>query len=401
VTRRTALAAVGGVGLGAALGGVARAKEVEPETRVKLDRLDARFAQDLSGAGPSAPKAGPLLARMQALKVPGLSVAASLGGRTVYAKGFGVKEVGVSDPVGPETLFQAASISKPLAALGTLVLVEQGILDLDLDVNRYLKSWRLPPSAFTTTTPVTLRRIMSHTAGLTVHGFPGYAVGVAIPTVPQILDGAPPANTAAVRSYAPPGSKTEYSGGGTTIEQLVVSDVTGQPYAEFLGAHVLAPLGMSQSGYFQPLPARLAGVAARAHTNEGAPIPGGWHIYPELAAAGLWTTPSDLMRYVQGVQRALVGGPNALLRQTTARAMITRQGPASEPSGFGLGPELKSGRTFYHSGGNEGYRCFVVGGVDGDWGVSAMTNGDNGWTLLTEVLPAMAEALDLPIERPG
>jgi CubicO group peptidase (beta-lactamase class C family) len=326
---------------------------------------------------------------MAANNTPGASVALAVGGRTVFARGYGVKAAGGGDPVTPETRFQAASISKPVAALSTLALADAGTLDLDAPVNRYLKSWTLPASPLVTDKPVTLRRILSHTAGLGVHGFPGYATDAPLPSVPQILDGVRPANTPAVRSILPPGAKTEYSGGGITIEQLIVTDVTGEAFPERMTRVVLKPLGMDKSGYFQPLPAGLEGQAATAHDAKGVPLKGHWHVYPELAAAGLWTTPSDLLAYVRGVQAAVAGRPGALISQRLARDMVTPQLPGSEP-GFGLGPALK-GATFGHGGANEGFRCNVTGQIDGDAGWAVMTNGDLGGSLVPEVQRVVAD----------
>src|SRR5262245_28055209 len=190
-----------------------------------------------------------LAERMAKYKVPGISVAIISGGKIVWAGGFGVKELGTHDSVTANTLFQAASISKPVTATGMLRLVSQGKVALDTNVNRYLKSWQLPDNKFTATEKVTLRRIASHNAGLTVHGFPGYEAGTPVPTVVQVLNGTKPANTAAVRVDTTPGAIVRYSGGGTTIEQLVMTDMTGEPFPALMKRLVLDPAGMTSSTY--------------------------------------------------------------------------------------------------------------------------------------------------------
>ena len=238
-----------------------------------------------------------VLAQMARRHVPGLSLAIIQDGKIIEARAYGVTDRGITRSVGTTTLFQAGSISKSVAALGALHLVERGKLDLDTDVNAALKSWKLPSSEFTTSKPVTLRGLLSHTAGLTVHGFPGYDTDSVVPSLVQVLDGAKPANTDAIRVEAIPGASWNYSGGGYTIMQQMVIDVTGQRFPDFMRQTVLAPLGMTQSSYEQPLPAPLAATTAAGHYQDGRIVRGRWHLYPEMAAAGLWTTVRSSRRH--------------------------------------------------------------------------------------------------------
>jgi CubicO group peptidase (beta-lactamase class C family) len=336
--------------------------------------------------------------RMRFFRVPGVSVAVVNDGRLEWAKGYGVARAGGDRAVDTATLFQAASISKPVAALGALQLVEDGRLALDEDVNARLTSWRVPASEIAGVERVTLRRLLSHNAGLTVHGFPGYARGVAVPTAVQVLDGAPPANTAPVRIDIVPGSRWRYSGGGFTIVQLLMSDVTGRPFADVMADLVLRPLGMTNSTYAQPLPDVLAPRAAHAHDREGQPIPGDWHTYPERAAAGLWTTPSDLARMILAVQAAVGGAPDAILEPATARAMLIVQ--AGEYGlGFGLAGEGAT-RVFAHGGSNAGFRGQFIGFAEGGRGAVIMTNADLGSALIEEILRGIAQAYGWPRFRP-
>jgi CubicO group peptidase (beta-lactamase class C family) len=333
-----------------------------------------------------------ILERMAHYAVPGVALALIGDSDIASEAGHGVKEAGRDDPVTPATRFQACSISKPVAVLGMLRLVEQGVLDLDADVNEVLTSWCVPPNA-SWQPRVTLRQIASHSAGLTVHGFPGYSRGAALPTLTQILTGSAPANTAGVRVDTLPGVEFRYAGGGTTVLQQVLEDATGRPFEELTQELVLDPLRMSHSGYLQPLPDDLRAEAATAHGTDGTPVEGGGHVYPELAAAGLWTTPGDLARFAIAVQRAASGAPDAILGPTLAAAMLTRHaGPAVRLGGLdsiGLGLFL-GGPWFGHSGGNEGFRCHLVAHRDAGCGAAIMTNGDRGHELVAEILDVVA-----------
>lgn len=359
--------------------------------RVERSLADLRTAVVIKGREPVRYRLADQMAR---LRVPGVSIAVADSGRIVWAGGFGVKETGTTDSVTPTTLFQAASISKPVAATAMLRLVEEGKLSLDTDVNSYLKSWKLPANRFTAKDTVTLRRIVSHSAGLTVHGFPGYAVTDSIPTVPQILDGVKPANTAPVRVDTFPGAAWRYSGGGITIEQLVMTDVTGEAFPALMKRLVLDPAGMSQSTYEQPLPEGRRSEAAAAYRADGGMVEGRWHVYPEMAAAGLWTTPSDLLRWAMAITAARNGAPGSLLSKDLATQMLTVQ---KAPTG--LGPFLEGegrGFNFGHGGGNEGFRCQLIYFPETGQGAAIMTNSDLGSTLVQQVLYGLAAEFGWP-----
>jgi CubicO group peptidase (beta-lactamase class C family) len=325
-----------------------------------------------------------VLATLKAHEVPGASVAVFRDFEVEWARGFGVANADSGRSVDAVTVFQAASISKPVAALAMMRLVAEGRLDLDRDVNEYLKSWRLPASEHAKGTPITLRHLLSHTGGLSVSGFPGYAKGAAVPTVPQLLDGAAPANTEAVRVAAPPGVKFEYSGGGTTIAQLVLTDHLGLPFPELMRRLVLEPLRMRFSTYEQPLPAALAPFASAGH-EKGKVVAGESHTYPEMAAAGLWTTATDLARFAIAVQKARLGLPGAVLPKDLANAMTTPVLPDSFGLGFELFPKGEAERTFFgHTGGNKGYRCWLLASRTGGHGIVILTNGDK-WDAVREI----------------
>ena len=348
----------------------------------------------VSGESPAMPS---LSQRMAELKVPGVSVAVIHKGRIEWARGFGVTRTG-GPPVTADSLFQAASISKPVFALAVLHLVDEGKLKLDTNVNDYLKDWKVPDNEFTTGKKVTLRAILSHSAGLTVHGFAGYEAKAPLPTTVQILDGTPPANSPAVRVEAIPGTRYQYSGGGYVVAQQLLSDVTGVPLPKFMRDTVLTPLGMSRSTYEQPLPAARASEVAMPYQEDGKAVDGGPHSYPEMAPAGLWTTPTDLARYALGVQAALAGKSKKVISAATARAMLT---PVLESHGIGPVTGGRTDRKFFtHNGGNVGYRCLLVAYEDGE-GAIVMTNSDSGGGLMGEVMRTIAHIYQWPDFAPA
>ncbi len=334
---------------------------------------------------------------MAAFHVPGVSIAVIHNGVIEWADGFGVMQLGAG-LVTAQTLFQAGSMSKPVAAMAALHLVEQGKLSLDSDVNQALTSWKVPPSAAAPDAVVTLRQLLSHTAGLTVHGFPGYASDAAIPTLVQVLNGEKPANTDPIRLEAAPGSRWKYSGGGYTVMQQLLLDVSHQPFPHLMRDIVLAPLGMTSSTYEQPLPVELRSGAATPYKADGAPVPGGFHTYPEMAAAGLWTTPTDLARFVIEIQRSLRGdATNVLSADMTRQMLVDGQGH------WGLGLQVggsSDSPNFGHAGVDEGFEGqFVAYQRSGD-GAVIMTNAQGGLRLTSEILRSIASVYGWPDHQP-
>ena len=324
---------------------------------------------------------------MEFYKIPGLSLAIIDNFKIAATKTYGVTEAGGNTPVTARTLFQAGSVSKPVATLGALHLVERGKLLLDEDVNRKLKSWILPENEFTKEQKVTLRRIMSHSAGTTLHGFPGYAVGSPVPTLVQVLNGEKPANNAPVRVDIVPGTKWRYSGGGVLIEQQLMIDVTGRSFPELMHKIVFDKLGMKDSTFEQPLPVSRASSAASGNTWNGKVVPGKWHIYPEMAAAGLWTTPTDLARFAIEVTLSKQGKSNRVLSQNMTREMLKPQMPRVEEIalgnmehrdrmglGFFLGDETRPD-LFGHIGDDEGFQAMLM--MYGDSGQGAVIMGNS------------------------
>jgi CubicO group peptidase (beta-lactamase class C family) len=333
--------------------------------------------------------------RMAINSVPGLSVAVIDDYQVAWARGYGVHEAGRPDKVTSETLFQAASISKPVTAAAVLRLVDQGRLDLDEDVNAYLTSWKMPANGLWQPR-VTLRHLLCHGGGTTVHGFPGYRRDETLPSVRQVLDGEPPANTPAIRVNALPGTQMRYSGGGTTIVQQLLVDITGTPFPDLMRDLVLDPLGMRDSGYEQPLPESRWGSTTSGHRSRGGVVAGQWHIYPEMAAAGLWTTPADLARFAIEIQLARAGRSERLFSKTIVDQMLTPQ--VDEHIGIGFFLDGKdSTLRFSHSGGNEGFRCLLLAYAERGQGAVVMTNSDDGWIMLDEIFRAIAIEYSWPM----
>ena len=357
----------------------------------------ARVEQGLLPAnvvrGESIPRMS-LSDRMQHHSIPGISIAVIHRGKLDWARAYGVLEAGGLDTVTTETLFQAGSISKAVAAILALRLVDAHKISLDKDLNGMLRTWKIPDNEWTAQRPVTLRQILSHTAGLTVHGFPGYGVQDSLPTLVQVLDGVRPANTAAIRVDALPGSAYRYSGGGFTVFQQLAIDVTGKTFPALMQKEVIDVIGMPRSTFLEPIPKSLEANAARGHDAKGEAIPGGWHIYPEMAAAGLWSTPSDLAAL--GIEmRQAAQGKTKLISRDLANQMLSPQAPSTG----GLGWDLSGAgdaAAFLHGGDTAGYKCLMLVYQKTGDGAVIMTNGDRGESLIGEIIRGIAEVYQWP-----
>ena len=329
-----------------------------------------------------------LEARMSHYRVPAVSIAVIHEGEIQWARAYGRAVNGGKETVSERTLFQAASISKALTAFATLRVVDQGLLDLNTPVNRYLRTWKLPESEAGSNDSVTAALVMSHMAGLIGFNFPGYAPGSPIPTLTQILDGVAPANTPPVRIAQPPGSTWTYSNGGYLVLQKVLQDATGEGFPSLMNTLILEPLGMKHSTFHQPLPAELETSAAVGHHEDGEPLPDRWRIHPELAAAGLWTTASDLARFALAVHAAANQLPGALLSAESAAALTTQRF-----INFSLGLLVRRNGDnvwFTHNGGTEGYRALMYAYLTASEGAVVMMNADTGLALASEIINAVA-----------
>jgi CubicO group peptidase (beta-lactamase class C family) len=328
-----------------------------------------------------------VVTQMQESHIPGLSLAVIGEAKIIKTQCYGFTDQTGKSLITTSTLFQAASISKCLTAVAILRLVDRGDLSLDADVNSTLQSWKIPNNEFLKHEGVTLRRLLCHNAGATVHGFSGYVVGFPIPTLDQILNGAPPANNSAICIETIPGAKPRYSGGGYTVLQQLLVDVIGRPFPELMQSLVLQPLGMTSSAFDQPLRHPLDKNSATGHTESGKPITGGGHLYPEMAAAGLWTTPSDLARFAICVQQSFAAQSNSILSPKIAREMLTQQA-----GGYGLGMEISGNGAalrFFHSGRNAGFDALLMAGAESGNGVVIMINANADPKALNSILKAV------------
>ncbi len=345
-----------------------------------------------------------LYERMDHYNVPGLSLAVVKEGKIVWAEGYGKADIEANRDVDINTLFQAASVSKPIAALAILKLAEEKRVDLDKDVNTYLEGYKIPENRFTKEKKVTLRAILAHSAGLTVAGFGGYNSKEKIPATNEVLSGE--GNTEPVVVEAVPGSRWSYSGGGYTVMQKVVEEVSGKSFEDFMKVEILEPLGMTNSTFAQPLPKEYHANASAAFNNDGALVEGKWHNYPEKAAAGLWTTPTDLARYCIEIQNIASGkNTSGVLKKETVAMMLkdnfaikpssySPNKPAEYPQHWGLGPEvIGSGESlrFQHGGRNEGFKANFTAFAYKGQAIIVMANADNGYDLLMEVEEVLSD----------
>jgi CubicO group peptidase (beta-lactamase class C family) len=341
---------------------------------------------------------------MKQYKVPGVSIAVIKDFKVVYAVAYGVADAEAGTPMTTRTMLQAASVSKPVAAMVSLKAVQDKLFALDQDVNTILKSWKLPGNGLTADGPVTPRLLMSHTSGMgDGYGFPGYSPGVPLPTLPQILDGVPPSNLRPIRLERAPLTGYKYSGGGVLLQQLVLTDAVGKPFAQIAREWVLDPLQMTNSTFEQPLPASRESQAARAHDRNGQRMKEPWRVHPEQAAAGLWTTPTDLATFAIELQLAVQGRSSRVLTPAVAREMITPVGVGPYAVGFGI-MKLGEGWYFTHGGSNWGFQCDLTAHRAKGYGAVIMTNSDSGSALIPQLASLIQQeykwdSLDPPIPR--
>ncbi|MBB5080137.1 non-ribosomal peptide synthetase [Nonomuraea endophytica] len=318
--------------------------------------------------------------RLQRHRVPGAAVALVADGTVAEAWGEGLASAATGALVRPDTVFQAGSVSKHVTAVGVLRLAQDGIVDLDEDVNRYLRGWRLPSAG------VTLRGLLAHTAGLTQDEFGG--PGARLPDDPapsllDVLDGRPPAATAPIRAELAPGERYRYSGNHFVVVEQVLCDLTGRPFPELMRELVFGPLGMLDSGYGTAFARSLGERAAVGHDQDGRPLDGGWRVYPS-ATGGLWTSAADLARVAAEIQRAHTGTGRLLDRWAAGQLLTPAAGAA-----YGLGTvvrEVDGIRWFGHTGVAAGYRCYSGVGLESGAGVVLMSNGESGTDFAIDLL---------------
>ena len=335
--------------------------------------------------------------RMRHYKVPGLSVAIIDDWEVRWSAGYGSSEATDGKPVTERTLFQAASISKAFVAVAALRMRDAGLIDLDVDVQRYVRDYELPLGKQTPENPVTFRNLLSHTSGITPGGYAGYVRGEPFPTDLEILRGEPPANSRAVSIIAIPGTEVAYSGGGYTLIELALQNVASEPFEALMEQWVLAPLDLSRSTFEQPIRSELESEVAAGHASNGERVPGGWRIHPEQAAAGMWSTAANIAILAAEVAKAHQGR-SELLSQETARELLTEQ-LAGEAVGVVINGEGEA-FAFSHAGGNVGYRAFMIMHPATGDGAVWMANSDSGAALGDEILRAASAVHDWPDYKP-
>ena len=357
-------------------------KEIEDRIR----QVEKDFFVKFAVKGQNLPT---LQDQMAAFHVNGLSIAVINDYKVEWVKGYGWANVKEKKQVTPETLFEPGSISKSLNALGVMKLVQDKKIDLQTDINNYLKSWQFPYDTISHGKKITVANLLSHTAGLTVHGFPGYYYGQKFPTIVQILDGSKPANTSPVRSMFEPGLRFEYSGGGTMISELIQMDMTGKRYDQYIQDAVFSPLGMSNSFFTQPPPASKKALLATAYGGDGKSIKGGHPILIEQAAGGLWTTPSDLAKFVIDVQLSAQGKSNKVLNTATTQLMLTPY--IDERSALGVFIDNRNGtKYFQHDASNQGFSGQYYASLEEGKGVVIFINSDAGFVVVNQLLNSVA-----------
>jgi CubicO group peptidase (beta-lactamase class C family) len=348
------------------------------------------------------PDPGMSLAKeMSNLHVPGVSIAVIHDMKVEWAKGYGVARLG-GPPVTTATVFCAASMSKPLTAMAVLRLAQEGKIDLDTNVNVYLKSWKLPANQFTKNRPVTIRELLSNTSGIGTHNGEIYDPDKGVPSTLQILDGKAPATTPPVRVEAEPGSKYAYANGGYLILELLITDVTGETFAKAMREMVLAPLEMNESTFVAPLPSDTAKVAATGYWNDGKTGTAPAHfVEPNAAAGGLWTTAVDYAKFVIELQKEYSGQSHLILNQKMARMMVTQGMGPSDAMRWGLGVRVggKQPRIYFEHGGSAVFQDDMVGYISGD-GVVVLTNGGEGGRLVDEIVRSVAHVYAWPDFQP-
>jgi len=333
---------------------------------------------------------------LAAYYTPGAGIALVENGELVWSQGFGLADQENNVPATAETVYQIASISKTVAATGILRLVEQGKLDLDAPASQYLTRWQIPESAINEN-DVTIRRLLSHSAGLSVHGYPGYEPDAALPSLEEALSGHPLGPDYSVEVVAEPGQAYSYSGGGYTLLQLIVEEVSGQSFADAMQQEVMDPLGLEHSSFVWR--ADLRGLPAKAYNMDGRLLPN--YLFTEQAAAGLYTTAGELARF--GIAHLPGQGllsENSLSQMQAVSIPIPAQsaeGFFSGMDGYGLGwfvETLPDGsRVVNHTGGNKGWRSLLSVAPQRGAVLVVLTNSDNGSGVHDEIRADWAEWL--------
>ncbi len=322
--------------------------------------------------------------------VAGISLAVLRDFHLAYAQCEGFINNESHEPIWPDTLFQAASVSKVVSAVLSMILCEKGKLNLDRPVNEYLKSWKLPENELTREKPVTIRLILSHFSGINVPSYRGFTKRNPIPTLKDVLNGSGACDGPAISVDKPVDEQFNYSTGAFAVLQTVLQDITNESFETLVQRELFQPLNMHRSFFAQPLSGHLNGNAACGHLADGELVDGNWFVYPTKAGSGIWTTPTDLARFALHLQKILSGNSSGLLQQKSLREMLS---PYREPF-FGLGFALYNdkgpGLLFGHTGNTEGYRSMFIAHASSGCGAFILSNSNNADPVVREVINQIA-----------
>ena len=393
-------------------------EQINSNSNAEVQRVENGLILMSESGQPQWDRTATLSERMQHHRVPGISIAVIDNFSIAWAKAYGSLRSGGDAPVTTQTLFHAASVAKTVSAAATLTLVQQGKIDLDEDINNRLSSWKVPESEFTRQEKVTLRRLLSHTAGLQ-DGLTNRSEADAVPnyftpegekpsiTLKQLLNPGPgidvdgPTHVTKV-----PGSEYRYANADYVIVELLVNDLTGKPFSVFMQETILGPLGMTSSTYEQPLPIDLRDNAVVEHDVSGNRIPGDRLHAPMLAAGALWTTPSDLARFTIEIMEAYHERSEKVVSHAMSVEMLSKQieidgNPIADSVGLGFKLSGK-GREFYivHTGGTWGSNSILWAHPEAGQGVIIMTNSATGSLLRIEILLSIAREYKWPGNTP-
>jgi CubicO group peptidase (beta-lactamase class C family) len=364
--------------------------QIEAQTTYskEIEQQIKQFENSLSGRVIINGKPDNILDRMAYFKVKGLSIAVVENYKVIWAKGYGWADEKEKRPVTPQTLFVPGSISKSLNAVGVLKLAQDKKLDLNTDINTYLKSWKFPYDSLSKGKKITLMHLLSHSSGISFLGSDGYSRTAKIPTLQQILDGKPPSSPVSARSEFEPGLYHQYSNAGIVITQLMVSDVTNQPYERYMYDRVLKPLGMTKSFFNQPPPKNKLKLLATGYQADGTELTTKFNIIPEQAAGGLWTTPAEICKFIIETQLAYEGKSSKVLSPEMTRLQLTPTVDAVSALGIFIDKRAET-KYFTHDARNYGYSGVYYGSLEGGNGVAIFINSDDV-SLLPEVANSIA-----------
>ncbi|MEP6713107.1 MAG: serine hydrolase domain-containing protein [Ferruginibacter sp.] len=364
----------------------------QPTIESKIKRIENGLTQEIFSFDSSTINRMNIAERMKYHKVNGVSIAVIENGEIQWTKAYGLSDASTGEKVLTESLFQTASIGKVITALAALKLVRDGKITLEEDINSRLTSFKIAENKFTIKEKVTLRRLLCHSAGFTDdYGFAGYSVTDSIPTLLNILKAQPPANnTKALKVNYVPGSLMRYSGAGYLVIQQLIEDLSGTSFTNYVEKEIFSKLHLTLSTY-NYFPDQNGFTIARGHDENGnTDAKEKYHVYPESAAAGFWTTPGDLAKILIEMQQEYNGISDKILNQPLLDSMLT---PQFEFNDRGLGAALIGAERvdgFWHAGQNAGYNSLMYATTKTGQGAVVMLNSDGDIDLATEIMRSIA-----------